>query len=109
MNGGHGWWYWGEKNAIPWLARKIVGMKKGQLVQSKKHYKIYDNALCSRAAKQILDWKFDVLLDLHTPENVWLKSNAYQCVAQLCKPMAEERWGYVNFLEGSLAIEASYY
>jgi len=104
LNGGHAWWYWGKDSFIPWPARKMFKMKRGEVVWSPKHYSVFDKARCAASAAQVLRWSFDELLDLHVPLNDHLRSGAYAAVEKLCKPMAEGRWSDLPLKHESLQI-----
>lgn len=92
LNGGHGWWYWGEKTFLPWPARKLFGMRQGAVVWSPYHYTVFDKDRCAASAERVLGWDFDTLLDVHVPMNDWLHEGAYAAVEPLCRPMVEGRW-----------------
>ena len=104
LNGGHGWWYWGDKTPMPWIARKLLKMSPGKLTWSPKHYTIFDEARCAASAARVLDWQFDTLLDVHTPEDIWLKTGAREAVEALCRPMLEGRWDDLPFPREPLQI-----
>lgn len=104
LNGGHGWWYWGEQAPVPWLARKLFRMKQGQVVWSPKHYCVFDEARCQASARRVLEWEVEQLLDLHAPMDDWMKSGAGPAVAGLCRPIAEGRWKDVPLKHDRLQI-----
>lgn len=104
LNGGHGWWYWGEEASVPWPMRKLLGMVKGEIVWSSRHYTVHDRPRCAASAARVLGWEFDSLLDLHTPKDEWLKLGAREAVERLCTPMTEGRWGDLPFKTEALQI-----
>jgi hypothetical protein len=104
LNGGHGWWYWGEKVALPWPARKLLGLVEGEVTWSSRHYTCFDAERCAASAARVLEWGFDTLLDLHTPKDVWLKTGAHAAAKRLCDPMIEGRWGDLPFKQEALQI-----
>jgi len=104
LNGGHNWFYWGDKVAFPWIARKIFKMKKGEVTWSPSHYKVFDEARCQESARRVVDWKFHTLLDLHSPEDIFLRDIAYERVATLCQPLIDGDWESLPFGRGELGI-----
>lgn len=65
LNGGHAWLYWGETTAVSWLARRLFGMKKGEVVWSPGYYSVFDRPRCAESARRVVDWPVESLLDLH--------------------------------------------
>lgn len=104
LNGGHGWWYWGEKPAVPWPVRKLLKMARGEVVWSPVHYRVFDEARCAASAARILEWNFDRLLDLHTMEDDFLPDGAPAAVERLCRPLVEGRWSELPFKKEALQI-----
>lgn len=104
LNGGHGWLYWGNDSALPWLGRKLFGMKQHELVWSPYHYKVWDEARCSASAKRVMEWPIQELMDLHAPLDDWMTEGAAEAVRELCAPMVEGRWDDLPFNREPLQI-----
>lgn len=104
LNGGHGWWYWGRESAVPWLARKLLGMRQGEVVWSPRHYFVWDRDRCAASARRVVEWDFEQLLDLHVPLDDWLMVGAKEAVDGLCRPIAEGRWDDVPLRHDTLQI-----
>jgi len=104
LNGGHGWWYWGKETYMPWLARKMFRMKKGKVVWSPMHYRVFDKERCARSAARVLEWDVDLLLDLHVPLNDFMSAGVQSALHALCTPMVEGNWNELPLKQDSLQI-----
>jgi len=104
LNGGHGWFYWAEADKQPWLIRKMMRLRKGEVVWSPVHYSVHDEKRCIESGKRILDWRFDNLLDLHAGLDQRIDGGAYQIAEGLLEPLIAENWESLPFKREELEI-----
>jgi len=97
LNGGHGWFYWADGDKQPWLIRRLMKLRKGEVVWSPIHYAMHDSARCVESARRILDWRFEHLLDLHAGADKRIEGGAYEVAEALLRPMVEENWEALPF------------
>ena len=104
LNGGHGWFYWAEGDKQPWLIRRLMRLKQGQVTWSPLHYSMHDRGRCIESARRILDWRFDRLLDLHAGQDKRIDTGAHDVAEGLLRPMIEENWDDLPFGVEALQI-----
>ncbi len=104
LNGGHGWWVWGDDTFLPWVARKLFRMRRGDVVWSPFHYLVFDRDRCASSAARVLHWEVDELLDLHAPLNDWMRAGVGDALRRLCQPMVDGKWEQLPLADGVLGI-----
>ena len=104
LNGGHGWFYWAEGDSPPWLVRKMMHLREGEVTWSPIHYSVHDEPRCIDSARRILDWRFEHLLDLHAGVDQRIEGTAYEVAQSLLRPLIDENWDALPFGRESLEI-----
>ncbi len=107
-SGGHQWWFLPEGHddvfSMPGAMRvvlRLLGlatdyMRPGAVACETNHgFAVRDHAALQVACRDVLDWDFEALLDLHAPPNTSPRSGAKAMFEAVLEPIAAGDWSRV--------------